>query len=332
MDLLDITPEHPRFQEFAAVLWDAAEAEWGRHHTAYPTAELAYEWRREAFQAQGWLAVEAGRGVGAVLLEAPLRDNHHLASCEGFGVRPEVQHPSNIAATLLQRAEQWCRDHGRRTVLIETETPLHATNPLADVLERNGYVSAQRCARNVHKLPVSDEVAHHMRTVIGMADGYRIETSVDGLPNEWLDERARLGAMMSTDTPLGDLEIQPETWDADRVRDMFRIDRERGRRVIEAVAWHEATGRMAAFTHVSIPSETPWVAYQDDTLVDHEHRGHRLGYRVKAAVLLLLPKIAPTVEVQRTWNDEMNVHMLRINDELGYEREGTLVEWQKRLN
>lgn len=46
---------------------------------------------------------------------------------------------------------------------------------------------------------------------------------------------------------------------------------------------------------------------------------------------LLLPQVAPGVEVQRTWNDETNTHMLRINSELGYEREGTMIEWQKRL-
>ena len=105
-----------------------------------------------------------------------------------------------------------------------------------------------------------------------------------------------------------------------------------GRIVVEAVAWHEESGEMAAFTHVSVPAETPWIAYQDDTLVAKAHRGHRLGYRVKAAVSLALPQAAPGVTVQRTWNDETNEHMLRINRELGYEREGTLVEWQKVLD
>lgn len=112
---------------------------------------------------------------------------------------------------------------------------------------------------------------------------------------------------------------------------MFDVDERRGRVVVEAAAWHDESGTMAAFTHVSVPKETPWIAYQDDTLVAAEHRGHRLGYRVKAAVALALPDAAPGVTVQRTWNDETNTHMLRINRELGCEREGSLVEWQKML-
>lgn len=330
-ELIEISPDDDLFTDFATVFQRAGEADWGKHHSAYPASELAMEWTRESHETHGWALTDNRTVVGALYIDLPVLDNNHMAFGE-VAVLPDVTEADHYLWMMLDQAEAFVRAAGRNTLLIESQTPTGRADALAAVLEARGFSAAQKCARNGQPLPVSTEVAQQMRAVIDLDDGYRIETSVDGLPDEWLSERARLGAMMSTDTPLGELEIQPEVWDENRVRDMFRVDAERGRRVIEAVAWHEASGQMAAFTHVSVPQETPWVAYQDDTLVEKAHRGHRLGYRVKAAVALLLPEIAPDVEAQRTWNDETNVHMLRINTELGYVREGTLTEWQKKLS
>lgn len=325
-----ITPEHPQFEEWATVFVTAGGRQWGRDTTAYPPNELAQMWESLA-HAKVWLAAidDDGDVVGSAAIGMPTQDNPHLA---GFDVACLDERATALKQRLVDEVERVCREAGRTTLMIETQTPVGAANDEAAFFEAAGYAEAQTCVRNGQRLPVSADIGAEMRRVIEMNDGYRIETVVGRLPEDWLPERARLAGMMSTDTPLGDLAIEPENWTTERVTAMFDEDERRGRVVVEAVAWHEETGEMAAFTHVSVPAETPWIAYQDDTLVAKAHRGHRLGYRVKAAVSLALPQAAPGVTVQRTWNDETNEHMLRINRELGYEREGTLVEWQKVLD
>ena len=329
--IVPINPNDSRFTEWADVFMTVGQRQWGRDTTAYPADEIAHMWNQPSQRHLGFAAMNQGRVMGAAALGLNQLDNHHLA---GFVLASLAEGGEGLAVRerLLAAVEAAAREDGRTTLLVETQTRVNADDEDANFLAAHGFLAAQRCARNVQRIPMSAAVEAEMKRVIALDDGYRIETCVGRIPDAWLEERARLGAMMSTDTPLGDLEIQPESWTPQRVREMFDVDEARGRTVVEAVAWHEDSGRMVAFTHVSVPKETPWVAYQDDTLVENIHRGHRLGYRVKAAVSLLLPTVAPLVEVQRTWNDETNVHMLRINSELGYEREGTMVEWQKRLD
>lgn len=322
-----ITPHHPQFEEWANVFVTAGRRQWGRDTTAYPPAELAQMWESTT-HAKVWLAAldVEGTVAGAASLGLNLQDNEHLATVD-LAVLDEDD--TTLKQRLLEGVEEVARRENRTTLMFETQTPASEGEATAAFYLGDGFSAAQRCVRNAQRVPAAHDVEQEMRRVLELQDGYRIETCIGRIPDAWLPERARLAGMMSTDTPLGDLDIQPEHWTPERVTEMFDVDERRGRTVVEAVAWHEASGTMAAFTHVSVPKETPWVAYQDDTLVAKQHRGHRLGYRVKAAVSLALPEVAPAAEVQRTWNDETNEHMLRINRELGYEREGTLVEWQK---
>ena len=73
------------------------------------------------------------------------------------------------------------------------------------------------------------------------------------------------------------------------------------------------------------------MAYQWDTLVLADHRGHRLGQLVKAANLRALRAGLPQVRRVVTWNAESNAPMLRVNRALGFEPVGRMVEWQKSL-
>ena len=49
-----------------------------------------------------------------------------------------------------------------------------------------------------------------------------------------------------------------------------------------------------------------------------EHRGHRLGLRLKLAMLDLLARQEPQVKHILTGNAETNAHMIGINEMLGY--------------
>ena len=72
-------------------------------------------------------------------------------------------------------------------------------------------------------------------------------------------------------------------------------------------------------------------ALQGDTIVVPEHRGHRLGLRVKLANLELLAARHPDVHRIGTYNAEDNRFMLAVNTALGYRPAGSLVEWELDL-
>ena len=44
---------------------------------------------------------------------------------------------------------------------------------------------------------------------------------MDRLPEEWLEDRALLARRMSTDAPMGDIDLDEQEWDADRVRQLW---------------------------------------------------------------------------------------------------------------
>ena len=134
---------------------------------------------------------------------------------------------------------------------------------------------------------------------------------------------------MATDAPTEDVDSGEEHWDADRVRAEVAAVRAMGRRLVETVAVHTATGQAVAFTTMVIAEHEPDRAYQWDTLVRADHRGRALGTRVKAANLLALLAQLPAVRRVTTWNARTNEPMLRVNRELGFHPVGASTEWQK---
>ena len=134
---------------------------------------------------------------------------------------------------------------------------------------------------------------------------------------------------MTTDAPHRDLPVEEEDWDADRVREYEQVHRERGRTVLSAGAVHE--GRLVAFTDLHVPAATPEHAHQGGTLVLREHRGHRLGSLVKAAVLRQVLADFPGVRTVTTYNADSNTPMVAVNEALGFVPAGALSSWSVRV-
>jgi GNAT superfamily N-acetyltransferase len=128
---------------------------------------------------------------------------------------------------------------------------------------------------------------------------------------------------------MGDLVLEEERWDEERVRADYERIAAVGRRVVDAYALHEATGALVGYTQVQVPQADPEVAFQQDTLVLREHRGHGLGLRMKAAGTLALMDGSPTTGSVRTWNADDNAPMLAVNTALGFVHDGMMREWQK---
>ena len=85
------------------------------------------------------------------------------------------------------------------------------------------------------------------------------------------------------------------------------------------MARHRATGRIVALSELVAPRSRPdGLIDQWDTIVLSEHRGHRLGMRVKAANLIAVRDALPEASAIITWNAEENRHMLDVNEALGF--------------
>ena len=123
--------------------------------------------------------------------------------------------------------------------------------------------------------------------------------------------------------------MEEERWDAERIREYEASHVARGRTVLSAGAVRD--GRLVAFTDLQVPLAQPERAHQGGTLVLREHRGHRLGALVKAAVLRELAATLPTVRRISTYNSETNTPMLAVNEALGFRPAGQLSTWSMRL-
>jgi GNAT superfamily N-acetyltransferase len=267
--------------------------------------------------------------VGAGMVELPRHDNRHLAQ-----VTVEV-HPAarrrGVGAELLAACERVAMDDGRRIVWGWDEQRVPAAGgPI--FAEARGYALVLENVRRELSLPMDP---HQLRTLEAAAllgsTGYEVVTFSSRWPDEWVQDRAYFGRLMSTEIPLGDWAGQEETWDRDRVRRQERLVDRMGRELVVSVARHRASGRPVAFTELSVSRSVPEIAYQWDTLVLPEHRGHRLSLLVKLANLRLLGQISPSTTVVVTWNAEANGPMIAVNDALGCQVVSVGRTWQKTV-
>jgi GNAT superfamily N-acetyltransferase len=325
IDLLD--PD----QEPAARAWIAVHAAvqhdlFGPRGSAW-TLEEIQGFVRGADKKRVALAAWCGeRLVGALEVHLPLRDNQHAAML-WLSVLP-ASRGRGVGSRLLSEGERVAAEHGRNTLMVETEWAEGGVDVAEGFARSHGFVVAQTVLRSEQVLPAD---ARALQVAVGApgAEDYAFESYVDDMPEHWLDDRAVLQQRMSTDAPADDLDIGEEDWDADRLRASNARARASGRRIVETAARHVPSRRLVAFTTVSVSTGEPHLGYQQDTLVLEEHRGHGLGLRLKAANALLLMDELPDVTAVRTWNAASNEHMLAVNRQLGYTVDGYSREWQK---
>lgn len=334
MDVRAIDPRDGQaFAEWFAVV-DAAHRELWPDEPGWQENEL----RAQALQEDAPERVEclaavdgSGRVVGSARSESPLRDNTHLVGADVW-VHPE--HRRRGAGTaLLAEVERRAVDDGRKVVIVAQHEPAHLADPTSGraFALGQGYTVAQReYRRDLPVPPDRERLAELEAACLPYAAGYRVVTWVGRCPDELAEDRAYLARRMSTDVPIGDLVIEEEEWDVARLRQLEARIEAQERTTVTAGAVHEASGHLVAFTEIQVPA-VPATAYQWDTLVLREHRGHRLGTVVKLANLRLLAEVSPATTKVVTSNAEENAPMIAINEALGCTVTSTSLEWQKQL-
>lgn len=302
----------------------------------YPTA-----WAREDLRAsvlrpgqyreEELYAVRDGSGavVGAAYVELPIMDNLSKVSLM-IAVPPEHRR-RGIATALLTYVEQRALADGRTTVLLEVDAPIEGGVPGQAFAAGHGYTVAVEELHLVLELP--QDVARLEALAKEAAErhaGYQLVSWVDRAPDDLVDAVAALHASFVTEVPFGELDWEPEPWDAARVREQEDrlLARNRTTWVTAAVA---PDGSLAGFTELVAPGFDPGNVTQWGTLVQPAHRGHRLGLALKARNHLELHHARPEPAVVHTWNGTGNDHMVAVNDKLGFRPVELNQEWQKHL-
>lgn len=315
------------FDQWAQLFVLAGREHFGDEHSQWTADQLRELFRSPERLRLAWAAVDDGQAVGAVQLVLLLRDNPRLAMVN-LAVDPRHRR-RGLGSALLELGEQEGRRQGRSVFMAETQWAAKGNDESGQGFAAGkGYAAAQTMVRSTLSLPADHGVLGRW-SARDAADRYVLRTCWDGIPDEWLAGRAELSRRMSTDAPLGDMQLEEERWDEQRVREEYARIAAMGRRFVETFAVDQSAGRLVGHTIVQLSAEAPRVAYQHDTLVLREHRGHRLGLRLKAANTLAMMQVSPGTEVVRTWNAEENRHMLAVNEQLGYLPDGFLREWQK---
>ena len=281
-----------------------------------------------------WLlaARDAAGVVGAARADLPLRDNLHLVETELYTDPPERRR--GVARALLAELEQRCRDAGRTTLLgYSDEVPGAGGSPMTrGAGAALGCTLSQSEQRRDIDLPLdaarADALADESRR---HAADFDIVTWQGAVPEPLLADLAYLHQRMSTDIPLGELDITEESFDGPRVRRHEQLAIAMDRALFAAGAVHRPTGRMVAYTDMAVPRAAAQRAYQWNTIVLTEHRGHRLGTLVKLAALRELSEAFPQTRFITTWNAVENAAMIRVNDALGARVNGGGTAWQRRL-
>ncbi|NUR58362.1 MAG: GNAT family N-acetyltransferase [Catenulispora sp.] len=128
------------------------------------------------------------------------------------------------------------------------------------------------------------------------------------------------------DVPTGDLELEHSRRSVDLLRSWEAMVVAAGQREHVIVAVTE-DGEIAGFHEMFV---IPGFGMADvgNTGVLPEFRGHGLGLRLKAGMVLRLLAQEPQVEVVSTWNDSDNGPMLRVNEAMGYVKAESWSNWQ----
>jgi len=349
-DAID-SPDAGVFREFGA-LSDALVLEtWGNADRLVPLATRLQYWRDSPYaQVRLFFVRVEGRMVARSWIRFGVRENLqtallHVTVLKEFSGR-------GIGEALLGHAEQLAASRGCTTLQTFTEHPADFDAEGPGLLQpatgtggvpadakgvrfvlRAGYRLEQVERFSALSLPadVGTLAALENEAQEKAAQQYELLHWTDHCPEEYAEQLAVLMSRMSTDTPVGALNYDEETWDVPRVRHVEKTWKKAGLNSLVASARHRATGELAAYSVLQVSDLKPWLANQDDTLVASHHRGHRLGMLVKLLNIRHLLAGYPQVERIVTFNAAENDHMLSINVALGFRPAGYDGEWQKTL-
>ncbi len=291
-----------------------------RHEDAV-VASAWLAWAVEPDTRVSWIEVNVhpdhrNRGIGSALIE-------HLEAISRQDGRPIAQgggkHHVNLSGPRLESPTGFGE--------------LPRKDPVVRFLLKHGYSLEQVYRVSLLRLPVASEIlsARLVEAQVHAGNDYRIHRWAGPTPSRWQDDVAVLMNRMSTDAPAGNLEIEEEPWDAERVRQRDEQRARANRTGLVATVEHIPTGKLVAYSAMTISDDHSRPAHQSDTLVLKEHRGRRLGTIVKIVNIQQLAALSPETPFILTDNAEENRPMLDVNEAVGFEAVAYSGAWKKVL-
>lgn len=300
----------------------------------WEAARISYVTPRPDTGLEMLAAYEDSVTVGTASIHLPLRDNLHLAFL-GVHVHPAHQR-RGIGSALLGHVEDRLRASGRRVAMGDAYAPLGEDSPALRFAHHHGYVDALEDGIKVLDVVETEPTWSAIEEEAGARmHGYHLVTWAREVPDELLAGYIHLNEAFNEEAPTGDMDLEREVWDEERVRGLEKQSREVGRHVlaVAAVAPDPAggPGEMVGLTELVVSEHATHRGFQSGTLVLPGHRGHALGLAMKVANQRQLRRTFPDCRVLLTGNAGVNVAMNVVNDRLGYREVERCVEVQKDL-
>lgn len=271
-----------------------------------------------------WMASDQGSAAGWYRLLTPDRENLNQAGLD-LVVHPAARR-RGLGLALLRHAAERATAHGRSALNGGARDGAPGEAFARSVGAKPGLVEIERVL-DVGRLE-REKLARLRRPAERAAAAYSLVSWAGPVPEEFIEQAATVYGGMS-DAPR-DAEIEPEVWDAQRVRERINGLRPHyGMRDYTVAARHDGTGELAGLTEISVDPADPGWGFQVFTVVSREHRGHRLGLLLKIAMMEFLATAEPQLMRILTVNAESNKHMIAINEAMGYTVFGRPFTWSR---
>ncbi|GLZ77052.1 GNAT family N-acetyltransferase [Actinorhabdospora filicis] len=310
MDVFALESAHKRHDlpEYAELFPEVAIA---RYRADMPGSDI----ERWGIRVDGELA-------GFAELTLPTIENLQNAHVEGF-VHPSLRR-RGIATALYAHCVSRAQAMGRTKLSSFIEAPApdgveHADGAGVLFLERAGLRRVLDEVRRRLDLGSLDTtaLAKLRADAEAAAEGYRLVSWTGPAAGELAEGLAYLEGRLIQDAPTGELEWEPEKYDADRWRatEAMTAARLRTQHTTAALA---PGGEVVAWTGLLVAARPRTDAYQITTIVDPAHRGRRLGTLVKLANLDHARAAEPELARVYTYNAADNTHMIAVNEAMGF--------------
>lgn len=294
---------------------------WERSRVALPTPNPE---RETTFL----VARDGERAVASARISLPVADNLHVSYVD-LWVLPDGRR-AGVGSTLLHDIERRVRDAGRTTILADAYGAPGTTPAGLGFGLARGFEVANTEDIKVLDLADLDERREPLGADVAERIGDYTIVRCQDIPDEHMDGFCRLMSGFMSQIPLGDLALADSEWTGERVRAWEERARVTSLESYVALAL-SADGAVVGTSDVNISLLDPARASVGLTIVDADHRGHRLGLAMKLANHADLRAAHPGCARVETSNAGVNEHMNAVNEQMGYRVSETCHEMQRTL-
>jgi len=267
-----------------------------------------------------------GRVDGVLDVWLPRWDNTHVAIV--YVTVDPLARGEGLGRALFEAGVSRAREANRTTILSDTfDYPAGVGFLTAMGLHQAAEVILRRQDPADLDWPKLDLL---FSSASAKAADYELVRIAGYTPDDQLEAVAVMSAAIN-DAPTEGLDIEDDVITPERVHAFEAGQVARGRRLYRLMARHRSTGELAGHTMVGVDAERPWLSLQFDTSVVRAHRGYRLGLLLKIGMLRWLGEEEPQLRSIDTDNARSNLHMIGINDAIGYRVIGSKLEYQVKL-